>query len=95
MFARLPDLVAAVPIEIDGVAHHARAGDSIAAALLAAGVTACRVTAISGAPRAPFCVMGACFECMVEVDGRRVQGCVERVKAGMRIVTRRGVESFP
>ena len=89
MFARLPDLVAAVPIEIDGVTHHARLGESVAAALLAAGVTACRVTVVSASPRAPFCLMGACFECLVEVDGRQVQGCVERVQPGMRIVTRR------
>lgn len=87
MFARLPDIAAAVPIEIDGVSHLARAGDTVAAALLAAGAVACRTTAVSGAPRAPFCLMGACFECMVEANGRQVQGCLERVVPGMRIVT--------
>ena len=37
MFARLPDIAAAVPIVIDGVSHLARAGDTVAAALLACG----------------------------------------------------------
>ena len=43
MFARLPDVVAAdVAVTIDGVPFAARAGDTVAAALLAAGRLACR-----------------------------------------------------
>ena len=44
-------------------------GRSVAAALLAAGVQRFRATPVSGAPRAPYCMMGACFECLVEIDG--------------------------
>ncbi len=87
MFARLPDVAADVPVHIDGVLHYARDGDTIAAALLAAGIVACRVTPVTGAPRGPFCLMGACFDCMVEADGVRVQACMTAVAAGMRIVT--------
>ena len=90
MFARLPDVVADVPVVIDGVAQFARAGDTVAAALLANGITVCRTSAVSGAPRGPFCLMGACFECVVEVDGVSVQGCLAQVAPGMRIDTLRG-----
>jgi len=90
MFARLPDIATDVPVVIDGVPHRARSGDTVAAALLAAGRLACRTTAVSGAPRGPFCLMGACFECMVEVDGASVQSCLVPVAAGMRIDTQRG-----
>lgn len=98
MFARLPDVVADVPVVIDGVPHYARAGDTVAAALLANGIATFRTTAISGAPRGPFCLMGACFECMVEVDGVPVQGCLARVHAGARIGTMhgaRGIDPVP
>jgi len=47
----------------------ARSGESLAASLLAAGVTHFRDTALSGVPRGPLCLMGACFDCLVEVDG--------------------------
>jgi len=91
MFARLPDVSAvAVAITIDGVPFTARDGDSVAAALLAAGRNACRTTPVAGAPRGPYCMMGACFDCLVEIDGRpNAQGCMTRVAPGMRIVTRR------
>jgi predicted molibdopterin-dependent oxidoreductase YjgC len=88
MFARLPDGGEAVTIVVDGTPVAARAGDSVAAALLGAGVYAFRATAVSGAPRGPFCMMGACFDCVVTIDGRRnVQACLARVADGMRIET--------
>ena len=89
MFARLPDERAeAVTILVDGTPVTAREGDSVAAALLAAGVRAFRATAVSGAPRGPLCMMGACFDCVVTIDGERnVQACLEPVVDGMRIET--------
>ena len=89
MFARLPDdHREAVTIVVDGSPVVARAGDSVAAALLAAGVRAFRATAVSGGLRGPFCMMGACFDCVVTIDGRRnVQACLVRVAEGMRIDT--------
>ena len=96
MFARLPDLsLAEVAVTIDGVPFAARAGDSVAAALLASGLLVSRTTAVSGAPRGPFCMMGVCFECMVEIDGRpNQQACLVQVAAGMRIATQRGVRAL-
>lgn len=75
-------------IVVDGAPLRARAGDTVAAALLAAGVLAFRRTAVSGAPRGPFCMMGACFDCVVTIDGRRHrQSCLVPVVEGMRIET--------
>jgi D-hydroxyproline dehydrogenase subunit gamma len=92
MFRRLPDADAAtVEVTIDGRAARARAGDTVAAALISAGVLASRVADVSGAPRAPYCMMGVCFECLVTVDGvSNRQGCLMPVAPGMRIETQHG-----
>ena len=75
-----------VEIHIDGQPTRAREGDSVAAALLAAGLRSCRTTPISGAARAPFCMMGVCYECLVEVDGiPNRQSCQITVQEGMQI----------
>lgn len=72
-------------IEWEGKAIPARSGESLAAALLAAGITRFRATPVSGADRAAFCMMGACFDCLVELDGTaNVQACMVAVRAGMR-----------
>jgi D-hydroxyproline dehydrogenase subunit gamma len=92
MFVRLPDVgVKDVAITIDGVPFIARAGDTVAAALLASGRLACRVTPVTGAARGPFCMMGVCFDCLVTVDDRpNQQGCAIAVAAGMRVATQVG-----
>jgi len=97
MFARLPDLPGAtVDVVIDGVPCVARAGDSVAAALFAAGHLACRTTPLSGTPRGPFCLMGACQECLVAIDGHpNQQGCMVAVADGMRIATQQGARAVP
>jgi sarcosine oxidase subunit alpha len=91
MFRRLPDVKdMTIEVTIDGRAEKVRAGDTVAAALLSAGVLANRVSDVSGAPRAPYCMMGVCFECLVTVDGvGNRQGCLIPVRAGMRIETQR------
>ena len=64
----------------------ARPGDSVAAALLAGGVSVTRQTPLTGAARGPYCMMGACFDCLAIVDGRpSVQTCMTPVRDGMRI----------
>ena len=69
----------------------ARQGNSVAAALLQAGVVAFRRTAVSGAPRAPYCMMGACFDCLVEIDGvPNRQACLIELRAGMAVRIQQG-----
>lgn len=78
-------------IHWDGAAIAARAGESLAASLLAAGIGTFRTTAVSGAARGPLCLMGACFECLVEVDGRaNVQACMIAVRQGMNARPQQG-----
>jgi len=92
MFRRLLEaLDTRVTVTIDGKPVEARAGDSVAAVMLAAGLEHCRTTAVSGAKRAPYCMMGVCFDCLVTVDGiGNRQGCLVEVREGMRIETQRG-----
>lgn len=92
MFKRLPDAgFEPVAITVDGVAMSARAGDSVAAALLANGVDHCRTTPVSQSRRAPYCMMGVCFDCLVTVDGvGNRQGCLIPVRPGMAIETQHG-----
>ena len=68
MFRRLPDTADAIEFDFEGATFEARAGDSVAAALLANGVLVFRITLVSGAPRGPWCLIGNCHECLVEID---------------------------
>ncbi len=79
----------------DGIAISAHVGDSIAVALLAAGITVTRTTSISGAARGPFCMMGACFDCLAVVDGRaNVQTCLTPVRDGTRVERQDGAKTI-
>ena len=74
-----------VTVLLDGVPLALPAGANLAAAMLAAGVVVFRRTPVSGAPRAPFCMMGACFDCLVEIDGIVRQACMLEVSDGLAI----------
>jgi predicted molibdopterin-dependent oxidoreductase YjgC len=88
MFLRLHDSRPLVEIRVDGRPVLAREGESVAAALLAAAVSTFRRSARSGSERGAYCGMGACFECLVMIDGRpNVQSCLVPVVAGMEVAT--------
>jgi predicted molibdopterin-dependent oxidoreductase YjgC len=97
MYKRLPDIAAAEPAEptlavtIDGKSHVARDGDTVAATLLAAGISVCRKTPVTGSARGPFCMMGVCFDCLVVIDGHpNQQSCMIVAREGMRIERQNG-----
>ncbi len=91
MFKRLVEWGAPVAITVDGKSISARAGDTVAAAMLAAGIDHCRTTPVTGAARAPYCLMGVCFDCLVTVDGvGSRQGCLMPVRQGMTVETQLG-----
>ena len=78
-------------IEFQGRALQARAGETVAAALLAAGETVFRETPVTGSPRGPHCMMGVCFDCLVEIDGEpNQQACMTVVRDGMRVARQMG-----
>lgn len=76
---------AKVTIEVDGRPLTAFAGETVATALLAAGLPALRVTR-SGAPRSAYCGMGVCWECVLTIDGAPNQrACDVGIRDGMRV----------
>jgi thioredoxin reductase len=59
----------------------AHPGETVAAALIAAGHWHFRTTR-AGAARGPYCGMGVCGECTMRVDGRAVRTCLEPARPG-------------
>lgn len=62
------------------------AGISVAAAVLSSGRACSRRTGRAGAERNPYCGMGVCYECLMEIDGLpNQQSCMITVREGMRV----------
>ena len=73
-----------ITVHYEGRAVPARPGSSIAAALTAAGIRACRQS--EAGDRGLFCGMGVCGECSIEVDGSAGQlACMTAADDGMRL----------
>ncbi len=80
-----------VTITVEGKRIVACDGDTVAAAMLAAGFDHFRTTPVSRTPRAAYCMMGVCFDCLITIDGvGNRQGCLVRVREGMKIEVQRG-----
>jgi len=78
----------AIKITADGNVIDAHEGDTIAAALLSAGIRSFRLSPKRKEPRSLYCGMGICFECLVTVDGvHAVRACITPVADGMRVET--------
>ena len=74
-------------IYIDDSAVIVPAAISVAGALLASGNTVVRRTPVTGSGRGVWCLMGSCFDCLVDIDGvKDCQACVTTVREGMRIL---------
>lgn len=96
MFRKLHDPgPAGLTITIDGKAAQAETGESVAAVLLRQPEGWSRTTPVSQSPRAPYCMMGVCFECLVEIEGLgSVQGCLVPVEDGMAVTRPKGRRSL-
>ncbi len=88
-FSPLPEIAATeVEITVNGCPVAARAGIPLALALLEADLAAFNRSPVDGSPRRPYCLMGACLECRVVVNGRRdVISCLLPVEPGMVVET--------
>ncbi len=74
-------------IVYDGQVLCALPGETVAAALTAHGIAQYRHT--RGGRRGLYCGMGACFDCLVTIDGKANQrACLVAVAAGQRIRSR-------
>ena len=74
-----------VKVTLDGQPVSLPAGMNVAAALLGIGENISRISPTSHKPCAPHCLMGVCFECMMEIDGIQRQACMTEVQEGMVI----------
>lgn len=93
-FRRLPGASDRVTIQVNGQPLAACSGDTVASALLASGLSAFARNAATGAAQAPLCLIGICFGCLCEVDGRPgVQACLVPVREGMQVRTDLAVAS--
>ena len=92
MFKRFSELPQeTVTVTVEGRTVKVSALDSVAAAVFKAGFKYTRLSPVSGAQRSPYCLMGTCFECLVEIDGiPNQQACMTPVKNGMRIQLQKG-----
>lgn len=79
---------ATVEIVLDGKNTDVPASVSVAAALLAIGEITARTSQTAKEPRAPHCLMGICFECLMEIDGVQRQACMTEVEENM-VINRR------
>ena len=86
MFRKLHKNSETIKILFEGSSLDAVEGQTVAAALLSEGHLFFRNSEISGQPRAPYCMMGVCYECMLEIDGQsNQQSCLIPVREGMKI----------
>jgi len=84
-----------VTVYIDGRPVQAHAIESVAAVVLRCGVMPMRTTPAAGDARAPYCMMGVCFECLMTIDGiPSRQACLVPVREGMRIDRQFGARSL-
>lgn len=82
---------AGVTLTVDGTAVSAIPGESVAAVLLRTPPHRARTSVLSGEPRAPYCMMGVCFDCLAEIDGEAsVQSCLVPVREGMVVARQNG-----
>lgn len=98
MFRKLHEPEQAISIEIDGVPSIAEPGESVAAVLLRQSEPWARLAPVSQQPRAAYCMMGVCFDCLAQVDGvASVQTCLKTVRNGMCVVrqVRKRGDSLP
>lgn len=88
-FVRIAETARArVTFVLDGVEVAALAGDTLLTAILTQQRHV-RRSEFSGAPRAGFCLIGACQDCWVRSeDGMRLRACTTPLREGMRVVTR-------
>lgn len=94
MATRIDDMGETVSFTFERQEITTRAGDTIAAALTLAGQNHLRDSVVTGEPRGAFCLMGTCFDCLVEVNGMpNVQACRTIVRQGMDVYRQKMLET--
>jgi len=76
-------------MQVNGRPLSVKTGTSVAAALRIADAARMGVArhSVHGEARAPFCGMGICQECRVDIDGQRRLACQTLCSDGLRVDT--------
>jgi predicted molibdopterin-dependent oxidoreductase YjgC len=76
----------AIFIRVNGRGVVAVPGETVLAALTAAGFKVLKKSNVRGEARGPFCGMGVCYECLVTIDGvPKQRSCMVEVAENMEI----------
>lgn len=96
MLSCLNSATETVEVTVCGQVCRVPSGISAAAAyLLTQEQWGVRQTPVTGENRAPLCMMGVCFECLMEINGEaNQQGCLVTVEEGMRIAPQQGARAL-
>lgn len=92
MFKQLPDTeTETVEVTLNGQTLRVSKSITVAAMALSQNLPFTRTTAITNSKRAPFCMMGVCYECLMVINGIPNQrACSTYVENGMRVDTQLG-----
>jgi sarcosine oxidase subunit alpha len=75
-----------IHIRVNGQSFPAAPGETVLAALTAAGFKVLKKSNVRGEPRGPFCGMGICYECLVTINGvPKQRSCMTEVAENMEI----------
>jgi D-hydroxyproline dehydrogenase subunit gamma len=75
-----------VTIRVNGRSVAAFPGETVLAALTAAGFKVLKKSNVRGEDRGPFCGMGVCYECLVTIDGvPKQRSCMVEVAENMEV----------
>ncbi len=81
-----------VAFTFDGESMCAESGQMIAAALMARGIVSWRSTRFGDRPRGILCGIGACYDCLLTLNGEpNVRACVTRLQPGDDVRRQDGV----
>jgi predicted molibdopterin-dependent oxidoreductase YjgC len=79
----ISDHDASIRLRVGGRELRCHSGQTVAGALLAHGIYTLRSSPNASGPRGPFCMMGACQECAIAIDGSIRRACQTEVYDGM------------
>jgi predicted molibdopterin-dependent oxidoreductase YjgC len=75
-----------ITIYFEGRALSVSTDHNVATALLEAGINNFRETTPNNESRGPYCMMGLCFDCLMNINGAdNQQSCTIQVYDGMKI----------
>jgi len=86
MFKSINSQQETVTIYFEGKKLRVKSNHNVAAALLEAGISNFRETIVNNENRGPYCMMGLCFYCLINIDGAdNQQSCIIEVSDGMKV----------